>query len=111
MKLQEITGGNLFFATADFCAGFCVGSWIWGKEHTRLFFDKGCGLVQLTGGGHSLPARKRAGARFDSQLAIVLQALHTAHWVQRGYEKSQTTNYGVNQRHTRVGVVVAIDFW
>ena len=72
MKLQEITGRNLFFATADFCAGFCVGSWIWGKEHTRLFFDKGCGLVQLTGGGHSLPARKRAGARFDSQLAKVL---------------------------------------
>ena len=28
--------------------------------------------MQLTGGGHSLPARKRAGARFDSQLAKVL---------------------------------------
>ena len=60
VKFCEITGNHcmkLFFATADFCAGFCVGSWIWGKEHTRLFFDKGCGLVQLTGGGHSLPAR------------------------------------------------------
>ena len=43
-----------------------------GKGAHAFIFDKGCGLVQLTGGGHSLPARKRAGARFDSQLAKVL---------------------------------------
>jgi hypothetical protein len=89
-EIQEITGWNLFFTTADFCAGFCVGSWIWGKEHTRLFFDKGCGLVQLTGGGHSLPARKRAGARFDSQLAKVLySSAGSAHCTlgTRGYNR------------------------